>query len=130
MYCSNCGAKLEEGADVCVKCGVILDDVNINTRTRNQNTVKVKGVLSMIFGILGFLAVSGAFFEACDGVYENTVLDAVQSIYWPLVFSVAALILSLIDFKEKRNGFNITGIVLSLLSLCVGTITFMVVLLG
>lgn len=43
-YCSNCGNKIDSNADVCVKCGVLLNKPK-------ENTVDKGGIG---YGILGF----------------------------------------------------------------------------
>lgn len=46
MYCSNCGNKLNDNDDVCLKCGVM-----VNNGTNN----KVEDKLLVILNILSFL---------------------------------------------------------------------------
>ena len=37
-FCSNCGNKLNENADICLKCGVLIDkkDNNNNVKTKKK----------------------------------------------------------------------------------------------
>jgi uncharacterized membrane protein YvbJ len=31
MFCSNCGEKLNENADICLKCGVLVKQISSKT---------------------------------------------------------------------------------------------------
>ena len=50
-YCSNCGAKLEEGADVCLKCGKILNEKK--QKPTGSRSKVVAGLLGLFFGVWG-----------------------------------------------------------------------------
>lgn len=55
-YCSNCGAPLNEGADVCLKCGKLVRKSSINLQTDIPDGRKSKivaAVLAFMFGSLG-----------------------------------------------------------------------------
>ena len=57
-YCSNCGNEMKEGADICLKCGKIVNN-NYNKTTNNDPTAKSK-VAAGLFGI----------FLGCFGVHN------------------------------------------------------------
>lgn len=58
-FCKNCGNKLEEGQQVCLGCGSLVDDNNNKkeaNRTSNGSVGKSKiaaGVLALFLGSLG-----------------------------------------------------------------------------
>ena len=49
MYCKNCGEKLKDGADVCLKCGAI---VNEKVKTDGKSKIAA-GILGIFLGTLG-----------------------------------------------------------------------------
>lgn len=57
MYCGNCGNKLEEGQEVCLKCGKVVRNINNNSTNSNSNpNAKSRiaaGVLGILLGALG-----------------------------------------------------------------------------
>ncbi|MBQ3135264.1 MAG: DUF4234 domain-containing protein [Oscillospiraceae bacterium] len=59
-YCSNCGAEINEGAAVCVKCGCAVQAANAPVAPRKTNKGLVKFILlSMLtFGIYGLVVMS------------------------------------------------------------------------
>lgn len=54
MYCGNCGNKLEEGQDVCLKCGKVVHKENNNLNSDpNAKSKIVSGLLGIFLGSLG-----------------------------------------------------------------------------
>lgn len=54
MYCGNCGNKLEEGQDVCLKCGKVVRKENNNVNNDpNAKSKIVAGLLGIFLGSLG-----------------------------------------------------------------------------
>lgn len=54
-YCSNCGSELKDGADICLKCGKIVNDsrkVEYN-RDPNAKSKIVAGILGILLGCFG-----------------------------------------------------------------------------
>lgn len=51
-FCSNCGAELNEGADVCLKCGRRVSGGSTNNDPNAKSKV-VAGVLGILLGSLG-----------------------------------------------------------------------------
>lgn len=51
-FCPNCGAELNEGADVCLKCGKKVTGGSVNTDPNAKSKV-VAGVLGILLGSLG-----------------------------------------------------------------------------
>lgn len=54
-YCSNCGAELKEGAQVCLNCGVIVDEKvkEMEEKETNQKSKLIAGLLALFLGSLG-----------------------------------------------------------------------------
>ena len=56
-FCTNCGKELKPNADVCLNCGHLVyknEVVNTYTSDANADNGGMVGVLSIIFGVLGF----------------------------------------------------------------------------
>ena len=53
-FCSNCGNKLKDNADICLKCGVIInkDINNINQLQKVKNSGKGISIAGMVLGII------------------------------------------------------------------------------
>lgn len=52
-FCSNCGAKLSEGADVCLKCGKIINTENITSDDLSTRSKLAAGLLGIFLGAWG-----------------------------------------------------------------------------
>lgn len=50
-FCSNCGSKLKEGQDVCLKCG---KNLNNNSDNEKKTAKKLASIVSLILFIIGF----------------------------------------------------------------------------
>ena len=52
-FCSNCGAELKEGADVCLKCGkAVNSSTNVNTDPNAKSKI-VAGLFGIFLGCFG-----------------------------------------------------------------------------
>lgn len=94
-FCTNCGASLQEGQDLCLGCGKVINK-KTNSPKNNSNGLAISGFVVSIISLVFF--------------------------WFPLVFigSIVSLILSIIGvIKSKVNGgkgFAIGGIVISVVS--------------
>ena len=53
-YCSNCGNTLNEGADICLKCGKIINQKYNNVpKDPNAKSKVVAGILGILLGCFG-----------------------------------------------------------------------------
>ena len=54
-YCSNCGSELKDGADICLKCGKIINDTRRMETNRDPNAKSkiVAGILGILLGCFG-----------------------------------------------------------------------------
>lgn len=62
MFCSNCGAQITEGADVCLSCGKMVKE----TPAKNLEDKKSSTLVYTIFGFI-FAAVAVGFFPPIFG---------------------------------------------------------------
>lgn len=52
-YCSNCGKKINEGADFCIGCGVMIGK-KINKETKSKLVAGLLGIFLGSFGVHNF----------------------------------------------------------------------------
>lgn len=132
-YCTNCGNKLNEEADVCLKCGKYIKKETIKKKTSNNvKTKEILSILSMIFGILSFLVIfilALALEEVRSELFYETyaVRFFVSIIYTMFSFvpAIPSLILAIISIKGEKNVYGTIGLITSLLSL-----TFSIFVIG
>ncbi len=87
MYCSECGAEINEKAEICPECGVRASQSKsreIDSPTESGLEENVAGALAYILGLL-----SGLFFFVTEDDNDFVRFHALQSI----IFSVGAFIL-------------------------------------
>ncbi len=92
-FCQNCGKKLNEGADICLNCGVVVSNNNNSNAIKNGNTTNVLAILGFVFSIVGIFS------------------------FIFLIFGVAGLVLSIIGLvkanKEKTGkGLALAGTII------------------
>ena len=83
-YCSNCGNELKEGADICLKCGKI-----INSNINNQRITDPNAKSRIAAGILGILL-------GCFGVHNFYLGYKSKAIAQLLITILSLFILSFI----------------------------------
>lgn len=149
-FCANCGSEINENADICLKCGVLInkDNMNVNSvETYNQNIVaktKVPGkglsVAGMVLGIIAAVWVLIKLFQI--GNIEADLTLTIFSYYtssfvigyaigytlFSLVPSIIGLILSIVGMKKQKSGINITGLLLNIIALALSVIYFVYIL--
>ena len=94
-FCANCGSEINENADICLKCGVLInkDNMNVNSvETYNQNIVvktKVPGkglsVAGMVLGIIAAVWVLIKLFQI--GNIEADLTLTIFS-YYTTIYSI------------------------------------------
>lgn len=147
-YCSNCGSELKENADVCLGCGRLINRqnyYNINNQDynyfpNNYYKPKVPGKGMSIAGmILGIVAVFWAFMSLISIEEVNNSIsyyyDASEIIgyiigytLFSLTPSIVGLCLSICGYKKQKNGLNITGIILNIITLAIVVIEIVYIL--
>lgn len=118
MYCRNCGNKLEDGAYVCTKCGVLASEES-SIKIKNKKESNVLGILSIIFSSLAVLISLDLLTDDISfiNMYTNA-MDKIVYIISHVGLSMALVIVSLIlAFTNRKNICNKIGLSLSLLSL-------------
>lgn len=123
-YCSNCGAELKEGADVCLKCGKLL--INLDN---GDEIVKVKvkapgiSIASMILGIVACLIAVLMFFNAGSLIgelyYQSIVYKLSLAVGYTLfvwVPGVVGIFLSISGQKKAKTGIGLAGLLTSIIS--------------
>ncbi len=132
MYCPNCGKEVGENAVVCVNCGGPLN----NYQVPGTKTSKGKGIASMVLGILAIYYCLSAFIglavaEEALQIYNTTetrIGFAIGFVLIQTVLSTIALVLALVDRKKTINGFNTSGLWLSIVSFAIIIIQFLLVI--
>ena len=123
MYCFNCGKKVDEKAVVCVHCGCEL-------KKRGNG----RGIASMVIGIVGLLYTLRAFLAVfqLDSYLDYQTFAyqfgfAIGFVLVQYILAMVSLCLSLTERKAKKTGFNMAGLCLSILTLFLIIIQFIVV---
>lgn len=131
-FCTNCGAELHENADFCVKCGVAVRKTNTiqNTASPKQEG-KGCGVASLVLGISSLLQgmfslfifmcllIEGEFFY-----FEEKLIFGFFFLFTPTVLSIIGLPLGISSRNKNKNGINLTGIILNLITLSICVLGF------
>ena len=119
-FCSNCGKELKENADICLNCGVF---VNQNSKL---NKVKVPGkglsIAGMILGIFAILMAMGNISELFEYNYYYSSIEIIADMIMYFAVSITGVVLSIVGFTKNKNGFNISGITLNSIAILVNIV--------
>ena len=132
MYCPNCGNKLDEDMDVCLKCGRFIMK-NKKKKIVSHNKGQGMGIASMILAMVSLfislrvLFYNHAEFEAFDSSV-TTFFYLFSCLFIELILGVVALVLSLISRREKSSFFNFVGLFGAMISFCVMAIVALMVI--
>lgn len=103
-YCPNCGEKLAEGADVCLKCGKMVNGkgVNLNFQTDIPEGRKSKVVAALLAFFLGALGIHNYYLGYSSKGTAQLLLTLVGCIIviGPLIAGVWALV----EFVQILTG--------------------------
>ena len=143
MYCPNCGAKVDEKAVVCVKCGVSLKKETNNTNQPEKSGAAtasmVLGILGLIFGVITLLIALGVSSYASNSLemqlygsisssYEEEKLaTAIGIIFLPGILSLIGFILAITSRGKVKNGSNSAGLVLNIITIILCVIQFLMI---
>ena len=94
-FCSNCGAELKEGADVCLKCGKSVNNstsVNTDSNAKSKIAAGLLGIFLGSFGVHNFyLGYTGkAVAQLLITVLSCGILSFVSAI-WGLIEGILIL---------------------------------------
>ena len=108
-FCPHCGAELNEGADVCLKCGKKVSNSSDNPNPNGKSKVAA-GLLGIFLGALGvhnfYLGYTGkAVAQLLISVLSCGFLAAVSSI-WGLIEGILILTGSI---NKDANGNDLTN---------------------
>ncbi len=112
-FCPNCGSELKEGADICVKCGKIINGnipVNNQANVQTETSTKTNGL-----ALAGFI----------------TALASLLLNFWGIVGLVATILsgvgLSKVnETGEKGKGMAVAGLCIGIFSIIYGIIQIFV----
>lgn len=109
-FCTNCGAKLDEGAAFCTSCGTSVNSNNNSVATQKPShahglggaiTSAVLGFVGFIFSIITYIVGMGAAL----GLDSDTATAAIVLGVMSFVFGTISLVLGIKaigDFKQGR----------------------------
>ena len=97
-YCSNCGSELKEGADICLKCGKIVDGkinsgyINKDPNAKSKIVAGILGILLGCFGVHNFYLgyTSKAVAQLLISFLSCFILSPVSAI-WGLIEGIMIL---------------------------------------
>ena len=112
MFCSNCGALIDENASVCENCGTPIPKQNLmdntpqeelkETKKRKPNFISVGGAAGLALGaFLPFVSIS--FFGMKNSV---SLIDGGDGIFF-IILAVIAVALAMFG---KNVGVTVTGV--------------------
>ncbi len=79
-YCSNCGAELNEGADVCLACGKILKKEESNLPKEDVEVLKEKKPLTPLFNLLSGISFVLVLVFYITAIFESWISSS--SYFW------------------------------------------------
>lgn len=132
MYCPNCGNKLDEDMDVCLKCGRFIMK-NKKKKIVSHNKGQGMGIASMILAMVSlFISLRVLFYNHAEfEVFDSsvtTVFYLFSCLFIELILGIVALVLSLISRREKSSFFNFVGLFGAMISFCVMAIVALMVI--
>lgn len=148
MFCTNCGAKIQEGTSFCANCGYkVLKNNNIsNIQIQNNNKQQGQGasIASMVLGIIGIIASIITFFIAISystyvhnyngfGNYysiihkDEMITIAVLIVFLPALLSIISFGLAIGSRSKNKGGANTTGLILSIITIILCVIQFLMI---
>ncbi len=109
-FCPNCGAEINEGADICLKCGKKITDTNSSNGSNPGGKSKMAaGLFGIFFGALGvhnfYLGYTGkAVAQLLISILSCGVLSVVSG-FWGFIEGILILTGS-IDKDANGNPLN------------------------
>lgn len=131
MYCSNCGKEVNENAVVCINCGAAIN----NQKIQFLQPKKGKGIASMVLGILAvfysliaFASLEAAEIELYGKTSEFQFGFAIGFVLIQLVLAIVGICLAVSERKNNKNGFNTSGLWLTIATFIMIAIQFIIVI--
>ena len=127
MYCQNCGKKIDENAVICVGCGCA-----IKRKGKGKGIASmVLGILSVIYSLLALLVVLDkevALYSYYD--ISETIGTIIGTVLIQSVLAIISVSLAVSERKTNKNGFNTSGLWLSISSFILIAIQIMILIFG
>ena len=109
-YCSNCGSELKDGADICLKCGKIVNEkantynTNRDPKAKSKIVAGILGILLGCFGVHNFYLgyTSKAIAQLLISVLSCFILSPIAAI-WGLIEGIMILTGSIDTDSEGRK---------------------------
>lgn len=131
MYCSNCGKEVNQNAVVCINCGAAVN----NQKIQLSQPKKGKGIASMVLGILAvfysliaFASLEAAEIELYGKTSEFQFGFAIGFVLIQLVLAIVGICLAVSERKNNKNGFNTSGLWLTIATFIMIAIQFIIVI--
>lgn len=142
MFCSNCGSKVGEKASFCSKCGASIEKNEESVDNPKYTYTKkvyagnglsiagmVLGIIAIYFAIVCILMLFTDDFKTDMIRYAGSVAPyAFGFVLIPLVLSFVSMPLSICGRVKHKSGKNLSGIILSSLSLVVSIVVFIYII--
>ena len=145
-FCSHCGKKLKEEADICLNCGVLVNKGENTSQKQLKKKIPGNGI-SIAGMVLGIVAAVWSFFDimAIGGIpsslselqYNTSYYVSLTYLYFwfgigytlfSLIPSMVGLPLSIVGLKKNKNAKNIVGLILNIIALSVSIIMMVYIL--
>lgn len=129
MYCQNCGKEIDPKAVICVHCGVQTN----NATSIAKPTGRGKGIASMILGIIGIIFCLSAFssIDSVEYKLDMALYNGSQRLGFAIgfvliqsIFAIIGVCLAASERKKFKNGFNASGLWLSIIGFACIAIQF------
>ena len=108
-FCPNCGAELNEGADMCVKCGKRVSKPSENSNPNGKSKVAA-GLLGIFLGALG---VHNFYLGYTGKAVAQLLITVLSCGFLAVVSSVWGLIEGILIFtgsiNKDANGNDLTN---------------------
>jgi len=123
MYCSNCGAKINDGEKYCTNCGKLISESKPITIDNNKNNNEGTRTASIVLGILSLVGIFIVIFAPISLIlsiiglilaikssktYKNTagiVLNAV-GLFLSFIITVIITLIMIFSYNTIKNDFN------------------------
>ena len=132
-YCPNCGKEVKEGADICLKCGKFL-----NVPKKTVKCGRGFSITSFVVSLVALLSCIGTF-SGVQPYYQryNEELTFLKELagfidytIFPMLLGITGLVFGIIGYKKQKNGLGLTGIILSVVSLVLLFIEFLLYIMA
>ena len=147
-FCYNCGSALPNNSNVCSNCGAPVNVNNLNVMPNNNmyynqsmmsnvnynqynnNSKNGASIASMVLGIiaaiwtfLAFLSLETLSSLTFEGMMISEFIGYVIGYtLFSLIPSIIGLSLAISSQKKQANGFNKSGLILNIVSLCLNAV--------